>query len=97
MIPVDAGPTSANRSPGGAVTVTPRLREPLVTFLATTAAAAALYWTAKVVPPLHSNLHAAIAILFFYAPVLAGRLAGRPFDFREAGLKIGRASCRERV
>src|SRR5438552_2347485 len=88
MIPVDAGPTAANRSPGGAVTVRPRLREPLLTFLATTAAAAALYWTAKVVPPLHSNLHAAIAILFFYAPVLAGRLAGRPFDFREAGLTL---------
>lgn len=71
------------------MTVRPRLREPLLTFLATTAVAAALYWTAKVVPPLHHNLNAAIAVLFFYAPVLAGRLARQPFDFREAGLTLG--------
>jgi membrane protease YdiL (CAAX protease family) len=70
------------------MTVRPRLREPLLTFLATTAVAAALYWTAKVVPPLHHNLNAVIAVLFFYAPVVAGRLVGRPFDFREAGLTL---------
>jgi membrane protease YdiL (CAAX protease family) len=64
------------------------LREPLLTFGATTALAAALYWTAKVVPLLHHNLHAVIAVLFFYAPVVAGRLAGNRFDFHEAGLTL---------
>jgi membrane protease YdiL (CAAX protease family) len=64
------------------------LREPLLAFAATTAVAAALYWSAKVVPPLHRNLNAAIAVLFFYAPVVAGRVARQPFDFREAGLTL---------
>jgi hypothetical protein len=43
-----------------------------LTFFATTAVATALFWASKVVPFLHHNLHAFIAVLFFYAPVAAG-------------------------
>lgn len=57
-------------------------------FLATTAVAAALYWTSRAVPLLRENLHAFIAVLFYYAPVAAGRWVGRPFDFRDAGLTL---------
>ena len=70
------------------MTAEPGLVEPLVAFAATTALAAVLFWTARVVPILHRNLNAAIAVLFFYAPVLASRIAGRPFDFTEAGLTL---------
>ena len=66
----------------------PSLREPLLVFLATIAVAAGLFWLGKVVPLVQRNLHAAIAILFFYAPVLAGRFTRRRFDFREAGLRL---------
>jgi len=62
------------------------VREPLLAFLATTAVATALYWTSRGVPFLRENLHAFIAVLFYYAPSAASRLAGRPFDYREAGL-----------
>lgn len=68
--------------------VRPSLREPLLVFLATIALAAALYWMGKAVPFVQRNLHAAIAILFFYAPVVAGRVTRRRFDFREAGLRL---------
>jgi len=63
-------------------------REPVLAFAVTTAIAAGLFWTARVVPILHRNLNAAIAVLFFYAPVVAGRAVGRRFDFREAGLTL---------
>lgn len=66
----------------------PSLREPLLTFFAAIALAAALYWTGKVVPVVHRNLHAAIAFIFFYAPVMASRVTRRPFDFRDAGLRL---------
>lgn len=69
-------------------TVRPSLREPLLTFLATTALASGMFWGSRGVPFLHRNLHAFIAVLFYYAPVIAGRLADRPFDFREAGLTL---------
>ena len=72
-------------SPGSA---RPSLREPLLTFAATTAVAAGLFWSSKDVPFLHNNLHAFIAVLFYYAPVIAGRLSDKPFDFREAGLTL---------
>jgi uncharacterized protein len=68
--------------------VRPSLREPLLVFLATIALASGLYWLGKAVPFVQRNLHAGIAILFFYAPVAAGRLVRRPFDFREAGLRL---------
>lgn len=64
----------------------PSLREPLLAFLAATALAAALFWTARAVPLLQRNLHALIAVIFFYTPVVAGRLAHRRFDYQEAGL-----------
>jgi len=63
-------------------------REPVFAFGVVTAIAAALFWTARVVPVLHHNLNAAIAVLFFYAPVVAGRVVGRRFDFRDAGLTL---------
>lgn len=66
----------------------PSLREPLLVFLATIALASALFWVGQVVPVVHRNLHAAIAILFFYAPVVAGRVTKRGFDFRQAGLRL---------
>jgi uncharacterized protein len=69
------------RAPAGLV-------EPLVTFFAATAIASGLYWLAQVVPFVQSNLHGAIAIVFLYAPALAARLSGRPFDYRAAGLHL---------
>ena len=66
----------------------PSPRPAVLTFFAVTAVAAALFWTAKAVPFLQHNLQAVIAILFFYAPVLAGRLHEDPFDFRAAGLTL---------
>ena len=70
------------------MTARPSPRPPVLTFFAVTAVAAALFWTAKAVPLLQHNLQAVIAILFFYAPVIAGRLHGEPFDFRAAGLTL---------
>jgi hypothetical protein len=60
----------------------------VLTFFAVTAVAAALFWTAKAVPLLQNNLQAVIAVLFFYAPVIAGRLRKDPFDFHDAGLTL---------
>ena len=34
------------------------------------------------------HLHAAIAAIFLYAPSLASRISGRPFDYRDAGLRL---------
>jgi membrane protease YdiL (CAAX protease family) len=69
--------------------VRPSLREPLLTFLVVTALAAALYWIGRVVPLVHRNLHAFIAVSFFYAPEAAARLTGRGrFDYRSAGLHL---------
>ncbi len=68
--------------------MSPSPREPLLTFLATIGLASALFWLGKAVPAVHRNLHALIAVIFFYAPVVAGRLVKRPFDFREAGLRM---------
>src|SRR3954471_10821342 len=64
------------------------LLEPVLTFLAATLLAAALYWTGRAVPFVQSNLHGAIAIIFLYAPSVAARLSGRPFDYRAAGLRV---------
>jgi membrane protease YdiL (CAAX protease family) len=66
----------------------PSLRAPLLAFLAATAVCAALFWIAKVVPVLRDNLHAVIAVVFFYTPVAAERLAGRRFDYQQAGLDL---------
>jgi len=75
----------------------PSARAPVLAFFAVTAVAAALFWTAKAVPFLQHNLQAAIAILFFYGPVIAGRLQGDPFDFRAAGLTLQPRGLNARV
>lgn len=64
------------------------LREPLLTFLAAIALATTLFWTGKGLPLLSRNLHACIAVIFLYAPAVAGRITGRPFDFYQAGLSL---------
>jgi membrane protease YdiL (CAAX protease family) len=64
------------------------VREPLLAFCAVTALAAALSLTGAVVPFVRENLHALIAVVFFYAPAIAARRARRRFDYREAGLRV---------
>lgn len=64
------------------------LFEPMVTFAVATALASALYWTARVVPVVAQNLHGAIAVIFLYAPTLAVRLSGRPFEYAAGGLTV---------
>jgi membrane protease YdiL (CAAX protease family) len=64
------------------------LREPLLAFLAATALASVLYWAGRSVRVLGENLHGAIALIFLFAPRLAATLSGRPFDYREAGLRV---------
>lgn len=76
-------------SPSGAPVPAPSsLREPVFTFLAAIALAAALFWVGRGVPLIRQNLHACIAVIFLYAPVVAGRLTGRRFDFYGAGLRL---------
>ncbi|HEX4510119.1 MAG TPA: CPBP family intramembrane glutamic endopeptidase [Burkholderiaceae bacterium] len=60
----------------------------MLAFFATTAVATTLYWTSRAVPLLRDNLHAVIAVLFYYAPVVATRRSAQPFDYREAGLTL---------
>ena len=66
----------------------PALREPALAFVAVVALASGLYWTGRAVPLVRANLHALIAVSFFYAPVAAEALGGRRFDFRDAGLRL---------
>src|SRR6185369_13033616 len=66
----------------------PGLREPLLAFLGATALAAGLALLGGAVPFVARNLHAFIAIVFFYTPSVASRLAGRRFDYRDAGLRL---------
>lgn len=81
-----------DRSGGAPVDVAPSVRpswrEPAVTFLVSIALASGLFWAGRVVPVIRNNLHAAIAVIFLYAPVVAGRLTGRRFDFHDAGLRL---------
>lgn len=65
----------------------PSLREPLLAFGAATAAAAAFSLLGRAVPWVRDNLNAFIAVVFFYTPSVAARLAGWHFDYREAGLR----------
>ena len=85
--PTVPAPPSASSAERGAPAREPLLA-PVLVFLATTAVAAGLYWTSRAVPWLRDNLHAFIAVLFYYAPSAASRLTGRPFDYREAGLTL---------
>ena len=64
------------------------LREPLLAFAAATALAAVLARVGGAVPLVRDNLHALIAVIFFYAPAVAARRAGRRFDYHEAGLRL---------
>jgi membrane protease YdiL (CAAX protease family) len=64
------------------------LREPLLAFAAATALAALLAAVGGAVPFVRNNLHAFIAIVFFYAPAVAARAGGRRFDYHEAGLRL---------
>ena len=66
----------------------PSLREPLWTLTAATALAAGLAIAGIWVPWIGRHLHAAIAAIFLYAPSLASRISGRPFDYRDAGLRL---------
>src|SRR3569623_297508 len=85
--PTEPAPPAASSAERGAPAREPLLA-PVLVFLATTAVAAGLYWTSRAVPWLRDNLHAFIAVLFYYAPSAASRLTGRPFDYREAGLTL---------
>jgi membrane protease YdiL (CAAX protease family) len=82
--------TSATPTTPGAAPPTrpPGLREPLLTFFAATLLAAALSVASRFVPVVGRYLHALIAAIFFYAPSAAARLSGRPFDYRDAGLRL---------
>jgi membrane protease YdiL (CAAX protease family) len=69
-------------------TPAPGLREPLWTLTAATGLAAGLAIAGIWVPWIGRHLHAAIAAIFLYAPSLAARISGRPFDYRDAGLRL---------
>jgi uncharacterized protein len=64
------------------------LREPLIAFAVTTALASLLAALGIVLPLVRNNLHALIAVIFFYAPAVAARRSGREFDYRDAGLRL---------
>ena len=63
------------------------LREPLLAFAAATLAAMAASVVGLMVPFVADYVQAAIAIIFFYTPALAARLARRDFDYRDVGLR----------
>ena len=75
----------------------PSLREPLFTFAGATALAAVLAFGSRSIPFFGRHLHAAIAAIFLYAPSLASRLSGRPFDYRDAGLRLDPLALNLRV
>jgi membrane protease YdiL (CAAX protease family) len=75
----------------------PRLREPLLTFFGATGLAAGLALAGQGIPWLGRHLHAAIAAIFLYAPTLASRISGRPFDYRDAGLRLDPVALNLRV
>jgi membrane protease YdiL (CAAX protease family) len=64
------------------------LIEPLLAVAAASLLAALLALLGRVVPLVRDNLHVAIAVIFFYAPSVASRLSGRPFDYETAGLRL---------
>jgi hypothetical protein len=73
------------------------LREPLVAYAAATALAALFAIVGGAVPFVGKNLHIFIALLFFYAPAIAARAAGRRFDYHEAGLRLNPVGLNLRV
>jgi membrane protease YdiL (CAAX protease family) len=70
------------------VTAVRGLREPLAAFAAVTALTGVVGAVGAAVPIVRENLHVLVAILFFYAPAIAARRAGREFDYRAAGLRL---------
>ena len=64
------------------------LTEPLLAFFVATALASALFWIGRSVALLGQNLHGAIALIFLFAPRVAASLSRRPFDYRDAGLRL---------
>jgi membrane protease YdiL (CAAX protease family) len=64
------------------------LREPLLAFAGASALAALLAAVGHGVAFVRDNLHAFIAVVFFYAPAVAARAGGRHFDYHEAGLRL---------
>jgi membrane protease YdiL (CAAX protease family) len=65
------------------------LVEPLVTFFVATALACGFFWLGQLNAFVQRNIvHGAIAVIFIYAPALAARRSGRPFDYRAAGLRL---------
>jgi membrane protease YdiL (CAAX protease family) len=73
------------------------LREPLLAFAAATGLAALLATVGAAVPFVRDNLHAFIAIVFFYTPAVAARAGGRRFDYHEAGLRLNPLGLNLRV
>ena len=67
---------------------TGNLREPLLAFAAATGLAAVLAFVGNAASVVRDNLHAFIAVVFFYAPAVAARTGGRRFDYHEAGLRL---------
>ena len=59
-----------------------------MTYIAATLLAAGLALLGVVVPFVGNHLNVAIAAIFLYAPAVAGRIVGHPFDYREAGLRL---------
>jgi membrane protease YdiL (CAAX protease family) len=85
-----SGPGASRQAlPGADPQPRPGVAEPLLTFAAATALAAAFFWLARVVPFVRENLHGLIAVVFLYAPAAASRLSGRAFSYGEAGLRLG--------
>jgi membrane protease YdiL (CAAX protease family) len=72
---------------GGVQRKLPGLWEPLLTFLGATVLAAGFSLLGGGVPFVGRNLHAFIAVIFFYGPSVAARISGRPFDYRDVGLR----------
>lgn len=79
--------SGSSTSPSGSTlpSTAASLREPLLTFGAVIALAAALYWGGLVSGALHRWVPLLIALAFVYAPSVAVRLSGRPFSFDENG------------
>jgi membrane protease YdiL (CAAX protease family) len=73
------------------------VREPLLAFSAATALAALLSLLGSAVPWVRDNLNAFIAVVFFYTPAVAARLAHRRFDYRDAGLRLDPVGLNLRV
>ena len=75
------------------------LREPLIAFAITTALAAGFGALGAAVPLVRANLSLLIAVIFFLAPLVVAKRAGRDaeFDYREVGLRLDPVGLNLRV